>query len=89
MYKVVKSINGDLTVNVELDEEYAKELFEVLKDDVYKSFINKNDLFDVMLESKHTYKDKHIELVYEKHIVDDGNGRVELSLTNLSTSPQQ
>ena len=88
MYKVTKSINGDLTVNVELDEEDAKELFEALKDDVYKSFINKSD-FDVMSKSKHTYKDKHIELVYEKHIVDDGDSRVELSLTNLSTSPQQ
>lgn len=89
MHKVTKTINEVKTIDIDLDNDEAINLFSYLKNDVNFFFENNYDSFDVVSEYKDMCKDKKYNWVYEKYVVYNGDCRVELTLTNLSTSSQQ
>ncbi|WP_291625528.1 hypothetical protein [Clostridium sp.] len=89
MYKVTKTVNGVKTIDIDLDNDKATNLFNYLKDDVNFFFRNNYDSFDTMSEYKNMYRNEEWGWDYEKYIVYNGDCRVDLLLTNLSTSSEQ
>lgn len=89
MCKVTKTVNGVKTIDIDLDVDKAINLFNYLKDDVNFFFRNNYNSFDTMSEYKNMYRNKERGWDYEKYIVYNGDCRVDLLLTNLSTSSEQ
>lgn len=89
MYKVTKTVNGVKTIDIDLDNDKATNLFNYLKDDVNLFFRNNYDSFEIISEYKNMYRNEEWGWDYEKYIVYNVDCRVELLLTNLSTPSEQ